>query len=140
MLLNLDSSLLMATGASFLVGLLGYIIARMWIKPIVSYQLTKRKLGRELNRFLERIEADEQSSQSDRDPRARNLLKQARKYAMILETCYTNELPAWYRLFLASRQRSPEKVLAELAPLSKIKDNRQIAARVDNVRKTMGFS
>ncbi len=51
----MDLSLLIAAGASFVVGLLGYIIVRFWIKPIVRYTSTKRKLNHELTRYLERL-------------------------------------------------------------------------------------
>ena len=49
---QVDSTLLIAAGASFLAGLLGYVMARLWIKPIVRYTITKRKLDRELTRYL----------------------------------------------------------------------------------------
>ena len=140
MLLNWDSSLLIAVGASFMVGLLGYIIARMWIKPIVGYQLTRRKLARELTRFLEQIESVEQAGASGPGPQARSYLKEARRHAMNLDARYNADLPAWYRLLLASRNQSPERVLALLAPLSRSKNDQQIAARVNEVRKTMGFA
>jgi hypothetical protein len=48
----MDSSLLIAAGASFIAGLLGYIIARLWIKPIARYHITKRKLDQELTQYL----------------------------------------------------------------------------------------
>ena len=48
----MDSSLLIAAGASFIAGLLGYIIARLWIRPIVRYHITKRKLDHVLTRYL----------------------------------------------------------------------------------------
>lgn len=43
----MDASLLVAAGASFAAGALGYIIARTWIKPIVRYSMTKRRIDHE---------------------------------------------------------------------------------------------
>ena len=140
MFLNWDSSLLIAAAASFMAGLLGYIIARLWIKPIVGYQLAKRKLGRELTCYLEQIEPHERTDPSAPSSDAHVFLKQARRYAMNLEARYNADIPAWYRLMLTSRRESPEKALALLAPISKLKDAQQIAARVTDVRKTMGLS
>ena len=140
MLLNWDTSLLIAAAASFLAGLLGYIIVRLWIKPIVGYQLTKRKLGRELTRYLEQIEPLDRTDQPDRIATAQAILKQARRHAMNLEARYDADIPAWFRLLLASRRQSPGRTLALLAPLSKLKDDDQITARVADVRKTMGLS
>ncbi len=139
MLLPLDSSLLMAVAGSFMVGLLGYIVARLWITPIVGYNLTKRKLDRELTRFLQQVAPGDRSGRSGSDPKAQRLLKQARRHAVNLETRYHNDLPAWYRLYVASRNQSPEQVLALLAPLSKWKDGQQVAARVNQVRNSLGF-
>jgi len=140
MLFNWDSSLLIAAAASFMAGLLGYIIARLWIKPIVGYQLTKRKLGRELTRFIEQIAAGGQSGRSGPAGHAQAFLKQARRLAMDLEARYTADIPAWYRLLLVSRGLSPEKALVLLGPLSKLKDGQQISARVDEIRKTVGLA
>ena len=139
MLLNVDSSLLMAAGASFMVGLLGYIIARLWIKPIMGYHATKRQLGRELSGFLEQIEPAGQANRSEPEPQAQRLLKQARRHAMSLDSRFKADIPAWYRLLLVSRSQSPEKVLAMLAPLSKYKNVEQITTRIADVRKTMGL-
>ena len=140
MLLNWDSSLLIAVAASFMVGLLGYIIARLWIKPIVGYQVTKRKLGRELTRYLDQLATNEQSSPPHRSSKAQAFLKQARRQAMDLQARYTADIPAWYRLVLVSRGQSPEKALALLGPVSKLKDGQQIAARVDEARQSVGLT
>lgn len=137
MLLNWDASLLMAAAASFMIGLLGYIIVRLWIKPIVGYQLTKRRMGNALTRFLEQVES---RGQADPGSIAQSLLKQARRYAMNIDARFQADIPAWYRLLLVSRGQSPEKALALLGPLSKLTDSQQITNRVDEIRKTVGLS
>lgn len=140
MLFNLDPSLLIAVAASFMAGLLGYGIARLWIKPIVGYNIEKRRLDREISRYLRRMETAEESGDSSNDREVRELLKAVRKSVTNLAARNSTELPAWYRIFLVSRQESPEKAMKLLTPLSKIKDPDQIRTRVDQARKILRLS
>ena len=137
MLFNLDPSLLIAAAASFMAGLLGYGIARLWIKPIVGYNIEKRRLNREISRYLRRLETTEESRVSLDSPEVREILKAVRKSVTNLVARNSTGLPAWYRIFLVSRQESPEKAMKLLAPLSKIKDHHQIQERVDQARKAL---
>lgn len=137
---NLDPSLLIAAGASFVAGLLGYGIAKLWIKPIVGYTMEKRRLGREISRYLQRLENDEKSQVSANDPQGQEILKAIRKSATNLVARTSAEMPAWYRIFLGSRQESPEKAMKLLVPLSKIKDPNQIRTRVDQAKKVLRLS
>jgi hypothetical protein len=99
----MDSSLLIAAGASFIAGLLGYIIARLWIRPIVRYHITKRKLDHVLTRYL----AQMNESTGPDEPVAQNCdaatLRTARQHAVDLVSCFSAEIPYWYRLLLDSR-------------------------------------
>lgn len=137
MLFNLNPSLLIAAAASFMAGLLGYGIARLWIKPIVGYTIEKRRLKRELSRYLRRLETIEESRECLTSPEVREILKVVRKSVTNLAARNSTELPAWYRIFLVSRQESPEKAMKLLAPLAKIKDHHQIQERVDQARKAL---
>ncbi len=133
----MNSSLLIATGASFVAGLLGYTIVRLWIKPIVRYTTIKRKLDRELNRYLANIEyhianngdRSEPSQGGDATP------QMARKHAMDLVSCYGTEIPYWYRLLLDSRRESPSEASGLLTNLSKIRDLKQVKKRIDGAQK-----
>ena len=82
----LDSSLLIAAAASFVAGVMGYIIARLWVKPIVGYNITKRKLDAELTRYLvDRCLMEQDSVKAKRDPSiSQDILRSARKLAMDL--------------------------------------------------------
>jgi hypothetical protein len=132
----LDSSLLIAAGASFVAGAMGYIIARLWIKPIASYNITKRKLDAELSRCLEQIPALPGAAPTKNDPAAGAAnLRSARKHAMDLLSLYSTEIPYWYRLLLDSRQESPTQASGLLANLSKIQDPQQRRSRIDAARK-----
>ena len=133
----MDSSLLIAAGASFVAGLLGYIIVRFWIKPIVRYTSTKRKLNHELTRYLAQMSETAGSDKKKAQNRGKPTLRNARKYTMTLASCYGEEIPYWYRLLLDSRGESPTEALGLLTNLSKIRDHEQIKDRIDRARKKM---
>ena len=135
----MDSSLLIAAGASFIAGLLGYIIARLWIKPIVDYKVTKRKLDRELTRYVAQLN----ESAGSEDPIAHDheavMLRTARRYAADLTSCFDAEIPYWYRLLLESRKESPTEASGLLANLSKIRNHAQVKDRIERARTIMGL-
>jgi len=133
----MDSSLLIAAGASFVAGLLGYIIVRFWIKPIARYTSTKRKLNHELARYLAHMSETAGSEKKKTQNRGKPTLRNARKYTMTLASCYGEEIPYWYRLLLDSRGESPTEALGLLTNLSKIRDHEQIKDRIDRARKKM---
>lgn len=135
----MDSSLLIAAGASFVAGLLGYIIARLWIKPIVRYNITKRKLDQELTRYLaqmnESVEADKRFAHHRGDA----MLRTARRHALDLASCFNEEIPYWYRLLLDSRKESPTDASGLLTNLSKMRNGDQVKNRIERARQTMGL-
>jgi len=136
----MDSPLLIAAGVSFIAGLLGYIIARMWIKPIVRYHITKRKLDHELTQYLAQInEAVGPDEKREKQKRGDAMLKTARKHAMGLVSCYDADIPYWYRLLLDSRQESPTVASGLLTNLSKMRDGEQVKDRIERARKTIGL-
>ena len=134
----LDSSLLIAAGASFVAGVMGYIIARLWVKPILNYQITKRRLGAQLTRYLNQMPPSSENSGSTNAPSdAGKMLQSARKLAMDLLSKYTNEIPYWYRLLLDSRQESPTRASGLLTNLNKIRDPQQRRLRIDSAQKEL---
>jgi hypothetical protein len=135
----LDSSLLIAAGASFIAGVLGYIIAKLWIKPIVHYNITKRKLDRDLSRCLAPGDETAGSTLHEETNGETEALRAARKHAMDLVACYGEEIPYWYRLLLDSRQESPTEASGLLTNLSKMRDREQVKARIESARKKMGL-
>ncbi len=125
---SIDSSLLIAAGASFVAGVLGYIIARFWVKPILGYSIAKHKLDSELSRYLSH----------DMDASDGNAaLRTARRLSMDLVTSYNEKIPYWYRLFLDSRQESPVKASGLLTNLNKIKDPQQRQTKIDAARNEL---
>ncbi len=136
----MDSTLLIAAGASFLAGLLGYIIARLWIKPIVRYTITKRKLDREFTRYLAQMNKTAgPDGKQEKQNRGDATLRSARKHAMGLVSCYGADIPYWYRLLLDSRKESPSDASGLLTHLSKIRDPEQVKGRIARARKILGL-
>jgi len=135
----MDSPLLIAAGASFIAGLLGYIITRLWIKPIVRYNIAKRKLDRELTRYLAQVNETAISDKRAAHNRGDTTLRTARQHTMDLVSCYDADIPYWYRLLLDSRKESPAEALGLLANLAKIRDQEQVNYRIDSARKRMGL-
>ena len=131
-----DSSLLIAAMASFVAGVLGYIIARLWIRPIVRYNIAKRRLGQELNRYESRSEDMSSSGEKGRRNDTESL-RRARKYAMDLTVCYSQDIPYWYRLLLDSRGESPSEASGQLTNLSKIRARGMMIGRLDKVRRSL---
>jgi hypothetical protein len=135
----MDSSLLMAAGASFVVGLLGYIIARLWIKPIVGYTSTKRRLDQALTHCLALMDESAGPEKQGARQCRHGALRTARKHAIALVASYGADIPYWYRLLLDSRKESPAEASGLLTNLSKIRDQEQVKNRIDAVRKIMGL-
>lgn len=135
----MDPTLLMAAGASFVAGLLATIVAKLWIKPIARYKISKRKLDARLTDCLAQMEATvagpEQAAQIKQ---VDAMLRSARKHAMDLVSCYQADIPYWYRLLLESRHRSPTDALGLLTNLSKIHDPQQVKERIRSVRQAIG--
>ena len=136
----IDSSLLIAAGASFVAGVIGYIIARFWIRPIVRYTMTKRKIRRDLSNHLAIIEMKEHTNGSAKSAKSSAaVLQKAKKNIMSLASCYSEEIPYWYRLLLDSRGESPVEASGLLTNLSKIKDNRQVKDRIAQAQRKLGL-
>ncbi len=135
----MDSPLLIAAGASFIAGLLGYIIARLWIKPIVRYNITKRKLDHELTRYQAKMNESTGSEEPNAQNRSAMILRRARQHAVDLVSSFGAEIPYWYRLLLESRKESPTEVPGLLTNLSKIRSREQVKNRIERARTIMGL-
>lgn len=135
-MVSVETSLLLGVCASFLTGVMGYIIARHWIRPIVRYNIIKQRLNNELTRCLS---AGESADNTGTDPTSQaQLLKSARKHNMELVSRHS-ELPYWYQYLLTSRMESPFEALGLLTSLSNIKDCQQKEDRIQDVRKKLNL-
>jgi hypothetical protein len=141
MIMGIDTSLLIAAGASFMAGLIGYIIARLWIVPILRYTAARRRLDRDLRRYQTQVSQQLSPAANHRHQRhkADDVALSARRHAMQLVSCYTKEIPYWYRLLLDSRQESPSEASGLLTNISKMKDGQQIIDRILKARRAIGL-
>lgn len=135
----MDSSLLIAAGASFVAGVCGYIIAKLWIKPIVHYNVTKRKLDHELSRCLTQLNESAGCDNHGKFKADAAALQSARQHAMDLVSSHAQDIPYWYRLLLDSRRESPAEASGLLTNLSKIRNRDEIKARIDTAREKLGL-
>ena len=137
--MGIDTSLLIAAGASFIAGLIGYIIVRLWIVPILRYTMARRKLDRDLRQYQTLVSQQSSPETNHRYQRqqADDIALSARRHAMKLVSCYTKEIPYWYRLLLDSRQESPSEASGLLTNISKIKDEEQVTDRILKARRAM---
>ncbi len=132
------NSMLVAAAISFLAGMLGYIIARFWVRPIGQYKRQKNSLKSELDHFeflLNRhdLQTWKQTSATDR-------LKLARKATNQMVEVYTSELPYWYKLVLGRRGETPLKATAPILALANIRHPEHARIRLQQVRKALLFS
>ncbi len=105
--------LYLAATASFIAGMCGYIMVRMWFVPIGRYRKAKNRLAAEIGILEEMI------VQKGAGSRFRKQMAAVRAGAMRLLDVHRYELPYWYRLVLVRRQESPEKAFTEIMKLEK---------------------
>jgi hypothetical protein len=120
---------------SFLAGLLGYIIARYWLRPIGLYRKHKRRLALDLEFYA--VALSRSGPRAIEDQRVLARLQSARKALSDLLSAYDNELPHWYRLVLAKRSESPVAASQPLMALANIRNPEHAAKRLKEVRQIL---
>ena len=116
---------------SFIIGSFGYVIARMWVRPLLKYRRIKARV-RSLMDETENLKND--ATAVDFPGR------KAKEIAATLSDCYNNTLPQWYQLMLSNRDESPENAVAELMALANIKERQHALKRISNVRACLKFT
>ncbi len=123
----MDSSYLVAAGASFLAGIFGYIIVRFWALPIIRYRRAKAQAEDALTQLLA---ADGKSEMAAAK-------KACRVAADRLSELYSADLPPWYRMVLDQRSESPVQAATDLMTLSNTKDPDQQIVLTEAIRKSL---
>jgi hypothetical protein len=135
-----DPTLLVAVAASFVAGLLGYIIIRMWIRPILQYQRIRRRLDRDLTRYARQLSDDDTVGNLAKIPdHMAATLRSVRHSARDLGLSYAERIPYWYRLLLVSRNTAPAEIEGLLTNLHKLKDRQQLQQRIARARQMAGL-
>ena len=110
---------------SFFIGSFGYVIARMWIQPLLRYRMLKSRVST----LLDAAESLSAGSGATAWP-----AKKIRKTAAKLAECYNQTLPQWYQLMLSNRNESPDTAVADLMALANVRDRRHAPKRIANIR------
>ena len=113
---------------SFFIGSFGYVIARMWVQPLLRYRLLKSRV-RTLMNTAESLSAKSGATALPG--------KEIRKTAAKLADCYNKALPQWYQLMLSNRNESPDTAVADLMALANVKDQQHAPKRIANVRRAL---
>lgn len=105
----LTHPLFLASAISFFIGSFGYIIVRLWLRPVMRYSLTKRQIQSELKLLYADDTVRKQTSE---------LSANLRRHADALSSVYHGDLPYWYRLLLEKREEDPIRAAALLMKLT----------------------
>jgi hypothetical protein len=132
------NSMHFAVAFSFLVGVLGYIIAHFWLRPIEQYKKQKHSLKNELDLFEGLL--DRYDIQTWKESTALDLLHSVCRAATVMTEVYTTKLPYWYKLVLGRRGETPIKAAAPIIALSNIRHPEHARIRLQQVRKALQIS
>lgn len=113
---------------SFFIGSFGYVIARMWVQPLLRYRRIKSRV---------RTLMDETESLKNDATTAGFSEVEIRETAAKLSNCYNNTLPLWYQRILSNRNEAPDDAVAHLMALANIKDGQHAPKRIANVRAAL---
>ncbi|MFH0729818.1 MAG: hypothetical protein V2B19_26190 [Pseudomonadota bacterium] len=94
----LTHPLFIASIISFFLGSFGYILVRLWLRPVMRYHRAKHEIQLELDHFG--------IADSVRD-KTSEVSKNLRRHADTLTSVYYDALPYWYRLLLEKREENP---------------------------------
>ncbi len=112
----------------FFIGSFGYVIARMWVQPLLRYRLIKSRV---------RSLMDETESLKSNTIAAVFPEQEIREIATKLSDCYNKTLPQWYQVMLLNRNESPDDAVADLMTLANIKNRQHAPKRIANVRAAL---
>jgi hypothetical protein len=127
--------LLIAAMISFVAGVIGYIMVRYWIGPILAYAKQKRLIAADLAFFSR---AWEQSEDPTGHPKiVAERLASSRRHMSAMIDIYHQDLPPWYRIRLQSVGESPDEAAKALMGLNKVHNRDHAAKRLDAIRSKL---
>jgi hypothetical protein len=124
-----------AMGASFVLGVMGYIILMFWVRPILKYLKTKHGVAASCHTY-QKMKADDTG-----DTEVRKWLSESahnhRRYADALLSSLYEELPRWYIMLLDSRKNSPADAAKLLMALSNTHDVNHAARQIERIKQAL---
>jgi hypothetical protein len=124
-----------AMGASFLLGIAGYVIIMFWVRPIVGYLKIKRRIAVSLRSFRS-IQMTGASDETARKWLSDHAAKH-RRYAGALQVSFTEELPYWYIILLKSRRHAPPEAAKQLMALSNTHDIQHAGRQIEKIEQAL---
>ncbi|MBI9085242.1 MAG: hypothetical protein JEZ11_16720 [Desulfobacterales bacterium] len=120
----LNTPIALGVGLGFVAGSFGYILARFWIRPLLSYGSIKRQIAAAL--AAAGSAAESKTGRPD--------VAVLRQTAAALTDCYNDTLPNWYKLALANRDESPLEAARHLMTLADTRNTEHAADRIAKVK------
>jgi len=104
----------------FLFGAFGYVIFQFGVRPVLKYRRLKKDATTAIASYLDTINSRDKVMANNDD--IENKVKTIRKLSDSLNTCFTEELPQWYRLILKRREESPVDASQHIVVLSNTRE------------------
>lgn len=122
----LSHPLFLASAISFFLGSFGYILVRLWLRPVIRYGRAKRQIQLELTRL-------------DATDTATGFAKNMRRHADTLTSVYHGDLPYWYRLLLEKREEDPIQAATLLMKLANTHNPEHAKKQQDQIAAFLKF-
>ena len=126
---------LFGAGLGFVIGALGFVIVRYWIRPVSAYGRIKRQVAAAVDGHLVHLAAEPRDGQWKSS--AKENRRQLRRLATELSDVFNHDLPSWYRIRLRAREELPAEAGAALMKLSNISDAEPALNRAAQVRELL---
>ena len=124
-----------ASGASFMAGLFGYIIVRFWILPINRYGKVRGRLASDLRLLLET--SPSAGPHNNHRPLIQDRKEAVGRLCSDLAAIYQNDLPYWYQLYLASKQEQPLEAVPYSMRLVKTREPEHVRQQADAIKQLL---
>lgn len=124
----LTHPLFIASAISFFLGSFGYILIRLWFRPVMRYAQAKRGIQTELNRLCAADAGGKLTSEAS---------QKMRRHADTLTAVYHGDLPYWYRLLLEKREEDPIGAAALLMKLANTRTPEHARQQGENIKASL---
>jgi hypothetical protein len=117
---------------SFVVGLFGYIIIRFWVLPIGRYLRIKSRFASDMRSLLDMLQAKPPGNTLNSQIQDRQV--SLRRHSSDLVSIYQDELPYWYRLYLAGKKEKPLEAAESSMRLSNTHKSEHAFRQADEIK------
>ena len=118
--------------ASFVSGILGYIILQFWVRPILGYQKIKNKVALTIKYYYKSKHNEDTGKKIKLQ--TKEWVKANRQNSVELSASYNENLPNWYKMLLDSRGESPIDASNHLMILSNTSDYDHAEKHIERIK------